>query len=96
MRKNTLRYLLLGYLLVLPFSLLAEDSGNGGNEKEESAKTIAELTDGADRFDGLFTLFRDPKTGETSMLVRKDQLGKEFIISATVLFSPIHRRQVGP
>ena len=79
MRKNTLRYLLLGYLLALPFSLLAEDGSNGGNEDEESAKTIAELTDGADRFDGLFTVFRDPKTGQTSMLVKKDQLGKEFI-----------------
>jgi hypothetical protein len=79
MRMNNLRSLLFGLLLAVPLSLLAQENGGDQGKQEEEPKTIAELTDGADRLDGLFTLFRDPKTGETSMLVRKDQLGKEFI-----------------
>ena len=48
-------------------------------EKEEKPKTIADLTEDTDRFDGLFTLFRDPKTGATKMLIAGDQINKEFI-----------------
>jgi hypothetical protein len=79
MRTSNVRTLLLCFLLGSPFSLHAAGDADGDNGKEEKPKTIAELTEGADRLDGLFTLFRDPKTGETSMLVKKDQLGKEFI-----------------
>jgi len=77
------RKMLFVLLLALPLSLIAQDEGGSGDgeeaKEEEKPKTIAELTEGAERLDGLFTLFRDPKTGETSMLVRKDQLDKEFI-----------------
>ncbi|MDZ4729897.1 MAG: zinc-dependent metalloprotease [Xanthomonadales bacterium] len=48
-------------------------------KEEEKPKTIAEFTKDADRIDGLFTLFRDKKTGETSMLIKPDQLDKEYI-----------------
>lgn len=48
-------------------------------EEEEKPKTIAELTEDMDRIDGLFTMFRDPKTGETKMLLQGDQLDSEFI-----------------
>ncbi|HET6565524.1 MAG TPA: DUF5117 domain-containing protein, partial [Xanthomonadales bacterium] len=48
-------------------------------EKEEKPKTIAEYTKDADRIDGLFTLYRDRKTGETSMLIKPEQLDKEYI-----------------
>lgn len=48
-------------------------------KKDEKPKTIAELTKDATRYDGFFTLFRDKKTGETQMLIRADQLDKEFI-----------------
>jgi hypothetical protein len=54
------------------------DSGSADDE-EEPPKTIEELTEDADVFDGLFTLFRDPKTGASSMLVSADQLDREFI-----------------
>ena len=59
----------------------APDSSDDGEaeEKEEKPKTIADLTEDTDRFDGLFTLFRDPKTGATKMLIAGDQINKEFI-----------------
>ena len=47
--------------------------------EEEKPKTIAELTEEADRFDGLFTVFQDSETGATKLLVRADQVGQEFI-----------------
>jgi hypothetical protein len=50
--------------------------------KEEKPKTIAELVADSDRVDGLFTLFRDRKTGQVRMLVKRDQLDKEFIYFA--------------
>ena len=79
MYAKNMSALLLCFLLAFPLSLLAEDESKGDKKEDEKPKTIAELTKGADRLDGLFTLFRDPKTGETSMLVKRDQLGKEFI-----------------
>ena len=56
-----------------------EDEGQEGEEEEEKPKTIAELTEEMDRVDGLFTMFRDPKTGATKMLLQGDQLDSEFI-----------------
>jgi hypothetical protein len=46
-----------------------EESEADEEEEEEKPKTIAELTEEMDRIDGLFTLFRDPKTGATKMLL---------------------------
>ena len=79
MHINNLRALFFCFLLTVPFSLFAQDDAGDEKKKEEKPKTIAEMTDGADRFDGLFTLFRNPKNGETSLLVKRDQLGKEFV-----------------
>ena len=59
-----------------------EGEGEGEEEEEEEEKkpkTIAELTEEMDRIDGLFTMFRDPKTGATKMLLQGDQLGSEYI-----------------
>ena len=79
MRRTIIRDLLFCLLFAFPLSLVAQEGGNGGDKESQEPKTIAELTEGATRVDGLFTLFRDPKTGETSMLVKQDQLGKEFV-----------------
>ena len=57
---------------------VSSDDGEA-KEKEEKPKTIADLTEDTDRFDGLFTLFRDPKTGATKMLIAGDQINQEFI-----------------
>ncbi len=67
---------LLSLFLVSP--LWAADDEDKKKD-EEKPKTIAEFTKDADRIDGLFTLFRDKKTGATSMLIKRDQLDKEYI-----------------
>ena len=51
----------------------------GKEEEEKKPKTIAELTEKSERFDGYFTLFRDKKSGETQMLIKADQIGEEFV-----------------
>lgn len=82
MNVTMLKKYLFALLLSLPLAAFAQENGegkNGNGEKEEKPKTIAELTENAERFDGLFTLFRDKKTGETSMLIQADQLGQEYI-----------------
>ena len=63
---------------VLSLSALAQDSDDKKKEPEKP-KTIAELTKDATRIDGLFTLFRNDKTGATSLLIKPGQLDKEFI-----------------
>ena len=64
-------------IILSPVSFAEEESKDAPEEEKE--KSIAELTENAERFDGLFTLFRDSKTGETHMLLKPEQLGKEYI-----------------
>lgn len=59
---------------------LAEPAGEPA--KEDKPKSIAELVKDSDRLEGLFTLFRDRKTGQVRMLIRPDQLGREFVYFA--------------
>jgi len=54
----------------------------GAPDAEAKPKTIAELVADSDRKDGLFTLFRDRKTGQVRMLVKPEQLDQEFIYFA--------------
>ncbi|MBG7612204.1 zinc-dependent metalloprotease [Polaribacter sp. BAL334] len=42
-------------------------------------KTVAELTKGNKKMEGLFTIFQDTVTGAVKLLVKKDQLDKDFI-----------------
>jgi hypothetical protein len=49
---------------------------------EEAPKTIAQLTEDSERIDGFFTFYRNKKTGQVHMLVKPDQLDKEFIYFA--------------
>jgi len=72
-------FALAGPVLGAPAGAAAKDAKAS---KEEKPKTIGELVKDSDRVDGLFTLFRDKKTGEVRMLVKPDQLGKEFIYHA--------------
>jgi len=55
---------------------------NGAAEVEETPPTITEVTAQSDRFDGLFTLFRDRESGETHLLIKPDQLDREYIYFA--------------
>lgn len=55
---------------------------NGDAEEEDSPQTIAEITAESDRFDGLFTLFRDRESGEAHLLIAPEQLDREYIYFA--------------
>ena len=83
MRKTTLihfRYFLLIALMTGSPTVFAEEKENG--EGAEKPKTMAELTENTIRKDGLFTLFQDKKSGKVYMLIKPEQLGKEFIYFA--------------
>ena len=42
-------------------------------------KTIADLTKGSKKIEGLFTIYQDTVTGSVKLLVKEDQLNKDFI-----------------
>jgi hypothetical protein len=46
---------------------------------EQPQRSIAELTRSSRRHDGLFTVFQDTVTGATRLLLRQEQIGREFI-----------------
>ncbi len=53
-------------------------------EEEDDAKTVAEAVEDYDRIEGLFVLYRDPKTGDVYMELTENQLGAEFIVFSYV------------
>ena len=73
------RFLLCLVPLTLAMSALAQEADEAGDEEEEAPETIADLTENSDRYDGLFTLYRDRDTGETHMAIMPEQLDREFI-----------------
>jgi hypothetical protein len=46
---------------------------------KKNEKTIKELTESSIRIDGLFTIYQDTVTGSVKLLVKKEQLNKDFI-----------------
>ncbi|WP_439127717.1 zinc-dependent metalloprotease [Polaribacter sp.] len=46
---------------------------------KKKGKTIKDLTKSSKKIEGLFTIFQDTVTGATKLLVKKDQLNKDFI-----------------
>ena len=51
-------------------------------EDETENKTIAEITENSDRFDGLFTLYRDRDSGQSYLEIGAEQLDREYIYMA--------------
>ncbi|WP_442266777.1 zinc-dependent metalloprotease [Tenacibaculum sp. ZS6-P6] len=47
--------------------------------KKKPTKTIADLTKKSSKIEGLFTIFQDSVTGSVKLLVKKDQLNKDYI-----------------
>ncbi len=56
-----------------------EESTVDEDKEEEDKKTIAELTEDHTEMEGLFTFFQDPEDGRIQMLIREDQLDRDFI-----------------
>lgn len=50
-----------------------------GKDKKKKKKLIKDIVEDHETIDGLFKLYRDPKSGSLHMEVRADQLDKEFI-----------------
>ncbi|CAM1374513.1 zinc-dependent metalloprotease [Tenacibaculum xiamenense] len=48
-------------------------------KKKKKEKTIAELTKSSQKIDGLFTIYQDTVTGNIKLLIKKEQLNKDFI-----------------
>ncbi len=53
-------------------------------KEQKAAKTIQETVKDMTKIEGLFDLYQDPKTGKLKMVIKKDQLGKEFLHFAQV------------
>lgn len=62
--------------------LLGQDKKSTDKEKKE--KTIAELTKGSEKLEGLFTLYQDSISGAIKMSIHKDQLNKDYIYFAQI------------
>ena len=48
-------------------------------KSEDEEKSIGDVTKESERFDGLFVMFQSRKDGKLHMLVRADQIDKEFV-----------------
>ncbi len=57
---------------------------SGDKKKKKKEKTIAEITKDHKKSEGLFTFYRDPKSGALRMEIAPDQLDKEYIYFSQV------------
>ena len=81
--KHPFRTRLSPWLLTLVIALPALPQESDDDEEEDEAiETIAETTENSDRFEGLFTFYRDRDTGETHMEISPEQLDREYIYVA--------------
>lgn len=58
---------------------MAQDGNDDEEASEEESETIESFTEGFERQDGLFPLYRDPEDGTLYMEIAEDQLDDEFI-----------------
>jgi hypothetical protein len=85
-----MNWLALSLALTTPFVLansLEEELIAAATEvaAEAEAESYAELIDGDEVFEGLFTFYRDSETGETTMRLEPDSLKKNISTSFTSL-----------
>ena len=91
----------LALVLVLPISAIAQEKDKEADkDKKEEPKTIAELTENSERYDGYFTIFQDKESGKTHLLIKADQIGEEFIywvqVANGVVDAGFFKGQYGP
>ncbi len=78
MKLQIQTYLVLFFLLITALSVSSQET----DESTDIPETIAEVTENSDRISGLFTLYRDKKTGTTHMEIAPTQLNREYIYVA--------------
>ena len=76
-------FLILTLLLVLNFSHAQEDKGvkKVDSKKEKSFK---EFTKQSRLIEGLFDIYQDTISGKIQMLIREDQLNKDYIYGSQI------------
>ena len=72
------------YLFLIPFFFLGiltaqKKKEDNSDKKEKAEKTIADLTKSSKKISGLFTIYQDTISGSIKMIVRENQLNKDFI-----------------
>ena len=68
-------------------TLYAQKKGKSTPEKEspkDELKKISEVTKRSRKFEGLFTIYQDTVDGTIKMVIKEDQIGKEFIYFSQV------------
>ena len=72
------------YLFLIPFFILGilnaqKKKEDDSDKKEKAEKTIADLTKSSKKISGLFTIYQDTISGGIKMVVKENQLNKDFI-----------------
>ena len=72
------------YLFLIPFFILGilnaqKKKEDDSDKKEKAEKTIADLTKSSKKISGLFTIYQDTISGSIKMVVKENQLNKDFI-----------------
>ncbi|UAM98593.1 zinc-dependent metalloprotease [Polaribacter litorisediminis] len=61
-----------------------EQTSKPAPKPKKKEKSIADLTKSSKKIEGLFTIFQDTITGDVKLLVKEDQLDKDFIYFAQI------------
>ena len=85
--KNTLLVLFISQIIFLSLiaaqdEVIIEDESDEIDEIVEDSTEVATIestTDSSRKYEGLFTIYQDSISGKSHMLIRYDQIGKEFI-----------------
>jgi len=84
--------LLITLLLLNPY-LFTEEESSDSEEEEEKEVYIEEIVEEFERVKGFFVSFRDPKTNDIYLKIKKDQLDKEFIYFSHVINGVVAARR---
>ena len=84
--------LLIIFLLLNPY-LLAEEESSDSEKEEEEEVYIEEMVEEFEELKGFFVSFRDPKTNDIYLKIKKDQLDEEFIYFSHVVNGVVAARR---
>ena len=84
--------LLIIFLLLNPY-LLAEEESSDSEKKEKEEVYIEEMVEEFEELKGFFVSFRDPKTNDIYLKIKKDQLDEEFIYFSHVVNGVVAARR---
>ena len=80
--RNTGNYIYISLLVVFIIPLFSQEKPETSTEKPDTTKpkiTLESLTKSSKIFKGMFEFYQDTLNGSLQMLIKKDQLNKEFI-----------------